>query len=55
MTSPRPFRRSNSIRTAAQRVVLIDKVRAGELLIRMTQAADGLPLDDREQGHGRWH
>ena len=37
-----------------QRVVLVDRVRAAKLLIRMTEAADGLPLDDQEQGHGRW-
>lgn len=37
-----------------QRVVLVDKAKAGELLMPMTEAADGLPLDDQEQGHGRW-
>jgi hypothetical protein len=37
-----------------QRVVLVDKARAAWLLARMTEAADGLPLDDQEQGHGRW-
>jgi hypothetical protein len=37
-----------------QRVMLVDKARAARLLMRMTEAADGLPLDDEEQGHGRW-
>jgi len=37
-----------------QRVVLVDKARAAKLLMRMTEAADTLPLDDQEQGHGRW-
>jgi len=25
-----------------------------KLLMRMTEAADGLPIDDQEQSHGRW-
>ena len=37
-----------------QRVVLVDKARAARLLMRMTEAKDTLPLDDQEQGHGRW-
>jgi len=37
-----------------QRVVLVDKARAARLLMRMTEAEDALPLDDQEQGHGRW-
>jgi hypothetical protein len=37
-----------------QRVVLVDKAGAARLLMRMTEAADGLPLDDQEHGHGRW-
>lgn len=35
-------------------VVLVDKVKAAKLLMRMTEAADGLFLDDLEQGHGRY-
>ena len=37
-----------------QRVVLVDKARAARLLMRMTEAADGLSMDDQEQSHGCW-
>jgi hypothetical protein len=37
-----------------QGVVLVDKARAARLLLRMTEAADSLPREDQEQGHGRW-
>src|SRR5262245_37484252 len=37
-----------------QRVVLVDKAKAAELLMRLNEAADGLPIDDQEAGHGRF-
>ena len=37
-----------------QRVVLVEKGKAAELLMRMNEAADGLLLDEQEEGHGRY-
>lgn len=37
-----------------QRVLLVDKAKAAELLMRLNEATDGLPIDEQEHGHGRF-